>query len=86
MGTAPRRPGEAAASHRGGRLRGGARLAAAAGALGGSLLQVTVFPLAFSTSLYHLPRECLPPRDELLHTCYICLKGGLTVKRKTSND
>lgn len=48
MGTAPRRPGEAAANHGGGRLRGGALLAAAAGALGGSLLQVTLsFPWHF---------------------------------------
>ena len=41
MGTAPRWPRETAASHCGGRLRGGARLAAAAGAVGGALLQVT---------------------------------------------
>lgn len=43
MGTAPRWPGEAAASHRGGCLRGGARpAAAAAGAVGRPLLQVTL--------------------------------------------
>lgn len=47
VGAAPRWPRATVERHGGGRLRGGAGPAAAPGAVGGSLLQVTFLPLAF---------------------------------------